>query len=157
MYEETKMEKLTINLPPVELGRIDILVEAGYYHNRTEFIRAAIRKTLDSHQDFIDSQVKQYKEIFEEDKLKKDKKFVATFSMGVIGLSKSHFERALAEGKKVKLLVIGLLSIDKKVSAELILKSVDYIRVFGVLKATPEVKSALNRIKNESEKNKENV
>jgi len=150
MYEEVKMEKLTINLPPVELGRIDILVEAGYYNNRTEFIRAAIRKTLDSHQDFIESQIKQYKGIFDDEEQKKDKKYVSTFSMGVIGLSKNHFEKALAQGKKVKLLVVGLLSIDKKVSAELILKSVEYIRVFGVLKASPEVKSALNRIKNES-------
>ncbi len=151
------MEKLTINLPPIEIGRIDILVEAGYYPSRTEFIRAAIRKTLDTHQDFIDSQLKEYQKIFDEDKLKKDEKYVLNFSMGVIGLSKSHFERALALGKKVKLLVVGLLSINKDVSAELILKSVDYIRVFGVLKATPEVKSALNRIKNESEKSKENV
>jgi Arc/MetJ-type ribon-helix-helix transcriptional regulator len=53
MYEEPSMEKLTINLPPVEIARIDILVEAGYYPSRAEFIRAAIRKTLDTHHDFV--------------------------------------------------------------------------------------------------------
>lgn len=148
MYEEVKMEKLTINLPPIEIGRIDILVEAGYYPSRTEFIRAAIRKTLDSHQDFIDSQIKQYKTLLEEKD--EEEKFAKTFAMGVIGLTKKHFERALKQGKKVKLQVIGLLNIDKSVSADLILQSVEYVKVFGVLRASPAVKSALNRIKNES-------
>ena len=151
MYEEVKMEKLTINLPPIEIGRIDILVEAGYYPSRTEFIRAAIRKTLDSHQDFIDSQIKQYKTLLEEKE--GEEKFATTFAMGVIGLTKGHFEKALKQGKKVKLQVIGLLNIDKSVSAELILQSVEYVKVFGVLKASPAVKSALNRIKEEN-KNK---
>ncbi|MCK5158297.1 MAG: hypothetical protein KAR08_04025 [Candidatus Heimdallarchaeota archaeon] len=151
MYEEVKMEKLTINLPPIEIGRIDILVEAGYYPSRTEFIRAAIRKTLDSHQDFIDSQIKQYKALLEEKD--EEEKFATTFAMGVIGLTKKHFENALKQGKKVKLQVIGLLNIDKSVSAELILQTVEYIKVFGVLKASPAVKSALNRIRDES-KNK---
>ena len=152
MYEEVKMEKLTINLPPIEIGRIDILVEAGYYPSRTEFIRAAIRKTLDSHQDFIDTQIKQFKTLLEE-KDGEEEKYATTFAMGVIGLTKGHFEKALKQGKKVKLQVIGLLNIDKSVSAELILQSVEYIKVFGVLKASSAVKSALNRIKNES-KNK---
>ena len=116
MYEETKMEKLTINLPPVEIGRIDILVEAGYYHSRTEFIRAAIRKTLDSHQEYIDSQIKQYKTLLEEKEDGKEK-YTTTFAMGFIGLTKKHFERALKEGKKVKLQVVGLLNIEKSVSA----------------------------------------
>ena len=91
MYEEVKMEKLTINLPPIEIGRIDILVEAGYYPSRTEFIRAAIRKTLDSHQDFIDSQIKQYKTLLEEKD--EEEKFATTFAMGVIGLTKRHLKK----------------------------------------------------------------
>jgi Arc/MetJ-type ribon-helix-helix transcriptional regulator len=153
MYEEVKMEKLTINLPPIEIGRIDILVEAGYYPSRTEFIRAAIRKTLDSHHEFIDSQIKQYKEIFDDTELAEDKKYSKFFSMGVIGLSKNYFEKVLAQDKKIKLQVVGLLNIDKKVTADLILKTVEFIRVFGVLKASPAVKSALNRIKEEN-KNK---
>ncbi|NPD90617.1 MAG: hypothetical protein HGN29_18045 [Asgard group archaeon] len=147
MYEETKMEKLTINLPPVELGRIDILVEAGYYHSRTEFIRAAIRKTLDSQQDYIDSKIKQFKDIYEPTEKTEDKKFDSTFSMGVISIGKSHFERVLSKGKKAKIYVVGLLNIEKNVTPELILKSVESLRVSGVLKASPEVKVALNQIK----------
>ena len=153
MYEEVKMEKLTINLPPIEIGRMDILVETGYYPSRTEFIRAAIRKTLDSHQEFIDTQIKQYKEIFDEADMVEDKKYSKFFSMGVINLSKNYFDKVLAQNKKIKLQVVGLLVIDKKVTADLILKTVEFIRVFGVLKATPAVKSALNQIKNEK-KNK---
>lgn len=147
MYEETKMEKLTINLPPIELGRIDILVEAGYYHNRTEFIRSAVRKTLDSHQEYIDTQIKLFKDTYEESEKEEDKKYATTFSMGVVSVGKKHFERALSKDKKVKLHVVGLLNIEKNVTPELILKSVETIRVFGVLKATSEVKVALNQIK----------
>ena len=147
MYEETKMEKLTINLPPVELGRIDILVEAGYFHNRTEFIRAAVRKTLDSHQDYIDSQIKQFKDIYEPTEKTEDKKFDTIFSMGVISIGKSHFERVLYKGKKAKIYVVGLLNIEKNVTPELILESVESLRVSGVLKASSEVKVALNQIK----------
>ncbi|NHJ33100.1 MAG: CopG family transcriptional regulator [Asgard group archaeon] len=152
MYEETKMEKLTINLPPVELGRIDILVEAGYYNNRTEFIRAAIRKTLDSHQDYIDTQIKQYKDTYDEEEKADDKEHDTTYSMGVISIGKKHFERVLDKGKKAKIHVVGLLNIEKDVTPELILKSVESIRVNGVLRASPEVKAALNKIKNERKK-----
>ena len=152
MYEETKMEKLTINLPPVELGRIDILVEAGYYHNRTEFIRSAIRKTLDTHQEYIDSQIKQFKETYEESEEVKGK-YRTTFSMGVISIGKNHFERALADGKKVRIHVVGLLNIEKNVPPGLILKSVGFVKVFGVLKASKEVKVALNQIKNKRKEN----
>ncbi len=151
MYEETKMEKLTINLPPVELGRIDLLVETGYYNSRTEFIRAAIRKTLDSHQEYIDSKLKQYKTEYEMAE-KEDKKHLTTFSMGVISVGKQHFERALANNRKVKMRVVGLLNIENDVTPELILKSVEFISVSGVLKASPAVKAALNKIKNKRKK-----
>ena len=140
------MEKLTINLPPIELGRIDLLVEAGYYNNRTEFIRSAIRKTLDSHQDYIDSQLKHFKETSEESNAA-DKKHHSTFSMGVISIGRYHFERALAKGKKISIHVVGLLNIEKDVTPELILKTVESLRVYGALKASPEVKAALNKIK----------
>jgi len=151
MYEETKMEKLTINLPPVELGRIDLLVETGYYNNRTEFIRAAIRKTLDSHQEYIDSKLREYKEEYEISE-KEDKKHLTTFSMGVISIGRQHFERALANNKKVKMRVVGLLNIEKDVTPDLILKSVEFISVSGVLKASPEIKAALKKVKNKRKK-----
>ncbi|UCE29231.1 MAG: ribbon-helix-helix protein, CopG family, partial [Candidatus Bathyarchaeota archaeon] len=59
MFEEPKMEKLTTNLPPVEIARMDMLIEAGYYSSRAEFIRDAIRERLDSHQDFISKKLEQ--------------------------------------------------------------------------------------------------
>jgi Arc/MetJ-type ribon-helix-helix transcriptional regulator len=31
-------EKITLNLGPVDLGQIDLLVQEGFYSNRTDFI-----------------------------------------------------------------------------------------------------------------------
>ncbi|MGC9779171.1 MAG: CopG family transcriptional regulator [Candidatus Heimdallarchaeota archaeon] len=147
MYEEAKMEKLTINLPPVEIGRVDILVEAGYYPSRTEFIRAAIRKTLDSHQAFIDSKIDEQREeikVAEAD----HKKYSSTlFGMGVISINKKTFERALSQSKKVKIHVIGMLNLERDITPELIEETVDTIKVYGVLRASKEVKDALQKIK----------
>lgn len=147
MYEEAKMEKLTINLPPVEIGRMDILVEAGYYPSRTEFIRAAIRKALDSHQAFIDSKIDEQREEIKAAEADEKKYCSTLFGMGVMSLSKKAFERALSQGKKVKIHVIGLLNLEKDVTPEMIEKSVDTIKVYGVLKASKEVKDALQKIK----------
>jgi Arc/MetJ-type ribon-helix-helix transcriptional regulator len=146
MYEEAKMEKLTINLPPVDIGRVDILVEAGYYPSRTEFIRSAIRKTLDTHQKFIDSKIDSDKSEYDEER-KSGKWGASIFGIGVMGLGKSSFERAIKEGKKVRIHVIGLLNIKKDVTADLIKKSVEVAKIYGVLRASPEVKKALEKIK----------
>ncbi|NHK32346.1 MAG: CopG family transcriptional regulator [Asgard group archaeon] len=146
MYEEAKMEKLTINIPPVDIGRVDILVEAGFYPSRTEFIRSAIRKTLDTHQKFIDSKIDSDKSEYEAER-KNGKWSVSNFVIGVMGLNKNSLERALAEGKKVRIHVIGMLNIKKDVTADLIMKSVESAKIYGVLRASPEVKKAFEKIK----------
>ena len=147
MYEEPKMEKLTINLPPVELARIDLLIEAGYYPSRTEFIRMSIRKTLDAYQEVIDKRVKEYREEF--DKIVKDEKKYSShfFGVGVFVIDKDTFTKALKENKKIKITAFGLLSIQKGVTAEMIEKTVDEVKIYGVLRASKEVKNALERIK----------
>lgn len=148
MYEEPKMEKLTINLPPIEIGRMDIIIEAGLYPSRTEFIRSAIRKTLDSHQDFIDKRMlemeREIKEI-ETDVKQSDYK-MKFFGMGVFQLSKGSFEKAMRDGKKIHIQAIGLLILDNAITPEMIEKTVEKIKVYGVLRATPKVKAALEKI-----------
>ena len=149
MYQEQKMEKLTINLPPGELARIDILVEAGMYPSRTELIRTAIRKALDSHQSFIDDRIAQLREDVdtEKEKLSSDDFSTQMFYMGVGNLSRHVFEKALAKGKKIRVFAIGVLVIDKDVTVEQVENAVHKIRVYGVLKASPKVKVALSRKK----------
>jgi len=46
-------EKMTINLGYVDLGHIDLMVQEGFYSNRTDFIRTAIRNQLERHADVV--------------------------------------------------------------------------------------------------------
>jgi Arc/MetJ-type ribon-helix-helix transcriptional regulator len=119
-------EKITINLGLVDLGQIDLLVQEGFYSNRTDLIRTAIRNQLSSHADVI-------------------KHTVARKSL-VLGLQ--HFSRADLEavrdaGQKLQIQVLGLASISADVSPELALATIDSVVVLGALHASPAVKAAL--------------
>jgi Arc/MetJ-type ribon-helix-helix transcriptional regulator len=136
------MEKLTINLPPVEVARIDILVEAGYYPSRAEFIRSSIRNTLDMHRDYIEKRMDTLTSRSRET-LSSAEGDVEIFGIGVHVLGKEELERAIAQGRKVKLHVIGMLKLGKSVTPELIESAVTSAKVYGVLRASPQVKRAL--------------
>lgn len=142
MYEEPKMEKLTINLPPIEIARIDILVEAGYYPSRAEFIRAAIRKTLDTHQDFVSKRLGKIAST-SADEMNDEESISKIAGVGIYSLDKETFERAIAQGKKVEITVVGLLNLDKDVTPEHIRKAVESARVYGIVRASPKVKAVL--------------
>ena len=119
-------EKITINLGPVDLGQIDLLVQEGFYSNRTDLIRTAIRNQLQMHGDVI-------------------RQTVARKSL-VLGLQ--HFSRADLEtvrdaGQTLQIQVLGLASIAADVSPELALATIASITVLGALHASPAVKAAL--------------
>jgi Arc/MetJ-type ribon-helix-helix transcriptional regulator len=119
-------EKVTINLGLVDLGQIDLLVQEGFYSNRTDLIRTAIRNQLTSHADVI-------------------KQTVARKSL-VLGLQ--HFSRADLEavrdaGQKLQIQVLGLASIGADVTPELALATIDSVVVLGALHASAAVKAAL--------------
>jgi Arc/MetJ-type ribon-helix-helix transcriptional regulator len=119
-------EKITINLGPVDLGQIDLLVQEGFYSNRTDLIRTAIRNQLNSHADVI-------------------KQTVARKSL-VLGLQ--HYSRADLEavrnaGQTLQIQVLGLASIGADVTPELALATIDTITVLGALHASAAVKAAL--------------
>jgi len=144
MYSETKMEKITINLPPVELARIDILVEAGVYPSRTEFMRTAIRKSLDDQQKFIDMRIEELQSKFDEiEPDSEGQKFSRVVGMGVFQIEKSAFDKAIIQGKQLKIFVVGFVSFDKLITVRMIEQGVHSIRVFGVLKASKVIKEAL--------------
>lgn len=148
MYSETKMEKITINLPPVELARIDILVEAGVYPSRTEFMRTAIRKSLDEQQKYIDMRIEDLQSKFDEDDMESgEQKFTRYTGMGVFHIGKKSFDKAILLGKQIKIFAIGFVSIDKDVTVGMINKGVHSVRIFGVLKASKAVKQALEEKK----------
>jgi Arc/MetJ-type ribon-helix-helix transcriptional regulator len=145
MYEEPKMEKITINLPPIEIARMDILIEAGYYPNRTELIRTAIRKTLDTHQEFIAKQIDNFVSSPEREIIDEKISLEGIYAMGVSIIGKETFENAIAEGKRLKIRIVGLLNIRDDVSPEHIEKAVESIKVYGLLRASPKVRKALLR------------
>lgn len=119
-------EKITINLGLIDLGQIDLLVQEGFYSNRTDLIRTAIRNQLQAHGDVI-------------------KQTVARKSL-VLGLQ--HYTRADLEavrdaGQKLQIQVLGLASIGADVTPELALATIDSVTVLGALHASAAVKAAL--------------
>ena len=126
MAKETESEKITINLGFVDLGQIDLLVQDGFYSNRTDFIRTAIRNRLLAHGEVL-------------------KKSVARREM-VLGLqrySRKDLENVVAAGEKLQIHVLGLAIIDDDVTPQLARQAIASIAVLGALRASAEVKAAL--------------
>lgn len=119
-------EKITINMSVVDLGKVDLLVEEGFYSNRTDFIRTSIRNQLDRHSDEVKQSVTR-----------------KTMAVGVVGYGRKSLEARQAAGEKVSAWVVGSLTIADDVSAELALDTIEAIKVYGVLKASDKVKNAL--------------
>lgn len=124
--ELPESEKITINLGFVDLGQIDLLVKEGFYSNRTDLIRMAIRQQLLQHTDVLKQTVAR-----------------KTLTLGLQHYSKSDLEAVLAAGDRLQLRVLGLASIAPDVSVELALATIESIFVLGALNASPEVKAAL--------------
>jgi Arc/MetJ-type ribon-helix-helix transcriptional regulator len=141
MFEEPKMEKLTINLPPIEIARMDVLIEAGFYPSRAEFIRAAIREQLDSHQDFISKKLGQMTQ-----PSVKESKGQKTYSgVGVYVLDNEMLEEAVKQGMMIKIRVVGMLKLSEDVKPELIERTVDSAKIYGVVRGSQKAKKALER------------
>jgi Arc/MetJ-type ribon-helix-helix transcriptional regulator len=126
MAKEAESEKITINLGFIDLGQIDLLVEDGFYSNRTDFIRTAIRNQLAAHGEVV-------------------KKSVARREM-VLGLqryTRRDLEKVLASGEQLQIQVLGLATIDDDVTPQLARQAIASIAVLGALRAPPAVKAAL--------------
>src|SRR5436853_3169058 len=121
-----KTEKITINLGLVDLGQIDLLVQEGFYSNRTDFIRTAIRTQLVTHAEVV-------------------KRTVArkTLVLGVQYYTQRDLEAVRAAGEKLQINVLGLASIADDVSPELAVETIDSVVVLGAFRASAAVKAAL--------------
>jgi Arc/MetJ-type ribon-helix-helix transcriptional regulator len=119
-------EKVTINLGYVDLGRIDLLVQESFYSNRSDFIRTAIRKALDTHADTISKTAARH-----------------TLDLGLLDYTKADLEKALLAGSQLHIRVLGLVRIADDVTPELALQTIASISVLGALQASPAVKAAL--------------
>ncbi|WP_219219948.1 CopG family transcriptional regulator [Variovorax boronicumulans] len=119
-------EKITINLGYVDLGHIDLMVAEGFYSNRTDFIRTAIRNQLTAHGEVLRQVVTR-----------------KTLVLGLQHFSAADLEAVRAAGQTLQIRVLGLASIGAEVSPELALASIESLTVLGALHASPAVKSAL--------------
>jgi len=119
-------EKITINLGFVDLGQVDLLVQEGFYSNRTDFIRTAIRNQLDRHSDVTKQSVARN-----------------NVELGLRHFTRADLERVHAAGQKLEIRVLGLASIADDVSPELARAAIGSIQVLGALHASPAVKAAL--------------
>jgi Arc/MetJ-type ribon-helix-helix transcriptional regulator len=119
-------EKITINLGFVDLGHIDLMVQEGFYSNRTDFIRTAIRNQLDRHADVV-----------------KQSTARKSLDLGLRHYSREDLEAARAAGQMLNIRVLGLASIAVDVTPELARATIASVVVLGTLQASPAVKTAL--------------
>jgi Arc/MetJ-type ribon-helix-helix transcriptional regulator len=122
----SETEKITINMSVVDLGKIDLLVQEGLYSNRTDLIRTAIRNQIKNHEFELQQSVQRN-----------------SFGIGVINYNRKDLEEAKAEGKLLKITIIGLLHLSNDISPDLAAEAIESIRVMGVFRAPEAVKQAL--------------
>lgn len=119
-------EKITLNMNIVDLGQIDLLVSQGFYTNRTDFIRTAIRNQLQTHTAQVEALVTS-----------------RTMAMGVIGYNRKDLEKVAAEGRQLSIKVVGLLRLSDDIPPDLARQTIQSIEVLGVFSAPEPVKQAL--------------
>nr|WP_312891035.1 CopG family transcriptional regulator [Microvirga aerilata] len=119
-------EKITINLGYIDIGHIDLLVQEGFYSNRTDFIRTAIRNQLDRHNDAVRKSVERHQ-----------------LDLGLRHYSRQDLEAVQAAGEVLHIQVLGLASIASDVTPDLAQQTIASLHFLGALHASPAVKEAL--------------
>jgi Arc/MetJ-type ribon-helix-helix transcriptional regulator len=119
-------EKITLNIGCIDLGQIDLLVQEGFYSNRSDLIRTAIRRLLVSHEDVVQQVVSR-----------------KTLVLGIQHYTRADLESLRKAGERLQIRVLGLASFADDVPPELALETIESITVLGALHASPAVKRAL--------------
>src|SRR5208283_4171904 len=119
-------EKITVNVGFVDLGHVDLLVREGFYSNRTDFIRTAIRNQLASHSDAVKQSITRH-----------------TLELGLRRYSREELEAVRASGEKLRIRILGLAAIDEDVTPDLARETIASVHVLGALQASNAVKAAL--------------
>jgi len=119
-------EKITINLGFVDLGQIELLVQEGFYSNRSDFIRTAIRNQIDRHADTVRQLVVR-----------------KSVDLGLRHITRDELTTAQAAGQLLDIRVLGLVVIADDVTADLARATIAALSVLGSLQASDAVKAAL--------------
>ena len=126
MAKPPDSEKLTLNVGFVDLGHIDLLVRDGFYSNRSDFIRTAIRNQLNAHAD-----------------VSKNAASRLTLELGLRTYTRHDLEAVRAAGERLRIRVLGLATIADDVSPDLARATIESIVVLGALHASADVRAAL--------------
>lgn len=118
--DSVETEKVCVNLPAAELGKIDVLVAEGLYASRTDVIRSGIRLVLDTHPEPV-------------------QRLVQGARVGYQLLMKSELDEARRNNSRLSLFVIGVLRIQGSVTPELADQTIERIRIFGAVRGPAEV------------------
>ena len=126
MAEAEKTEKITLNLSLIDLGQIDLLVQEGFYANRTDFLRTAARAQLSVHADALQRTVER-----------------KTIVLGLESYTSQQLEDLRAAGHHLQIRVLGLATIADDVTPELARETIESVEVLGAFRASSAVKAAL--------------
>jgi Arc/MetJ-type ribon-helix-helix transcriptional regulator len=126
MAETDRSEKITINVGLVDLGQIDLLVDEGFYANRTDFIRTAIRRQLESRAGAVNDTVER-----------------RALTLGTQHLTRRDLEHVRDAGQTLEIRVLGLATIADDVSPALAAETISSVKVLGAFRAPRAVKAVL--------------
>jgi Arc/MetJ-type ribon-helix-helix transcriptional regulator len=119
-------EKMTVNLGVVDLGQVDLLVQEGFYSNRSDLVRTAVRNQLALHADVLRQTVAR-----------------RTLTLGLLHLGRAELERAVASGERLRVQVVGLVRVADDVTPDLARAAIESVQVLGAFQASPAVRQAL--------------
>lgn len=123
-------EKITVNVNAVDLGYIDYLVSEGHYATRTEFIKIAIKAQLDKHEPACRQFIRRSEESDGE------------WFIGVGSIAVREVDAHIAQKKpKKRFWCVGMLVIEPDVPLEKLTQVYESIRVYGVCRASKEIKA----------------
>ncbi|MET9068799.1 hypothetical protein [Streptosporangium sandarakinum] len=122
----SESEKITINVGVVDLGKIDLMVEEGFYATRADFIRTAVRNQLDRHENELRQSTSR-----------------RSMTIGILVYTRQELEAIKEKGERLNVSVVGMLIISDDVPPDLAFDTIESIKVSGILRASPAVKSAL--------------
>jgi Arc/MetJ-type ribon-helix-helix transcriptional regulator len=117
---------MTVNVGVVDLGQVDLLVQEGFYSNRSDLVRTALRNQLALHADMVRQTVAR-----------------RTLTVGLQDLSRADLEACVAAGQRLRVQVVGLARIADDVSPELARAAIESVTVLGAFQASPAVRRAL--------------
>ncbi|HEY3873166.1 MAG TPA: hypothetical protein VGM10_32720 [Actinocrinis sp.] len=119
-------EKITINVGAVDLGKIDLLVDEGFYAGRTDFIRTAIRGQLERHEGEMGQTITRKQ-----------------MTVGVLHYNRRDLEARIRDGGKLAVSIVGLLSLASDVTGDLARDAFESVTVRGMFRASKDVRDAL--------------